>query len=61
MISSQDMDHSLPHASYAVTTPEHFLPLLYVLGTARGEKALVFNNHCELGSIAMTGYAFGMN
>ncbi len=22
---------------------------------------LVFNNHCELGAIAMTGYAFGMN
>jgi 4,5-DOPA dioxygenase extradiol len=53
--------NTIPHASYAVPTPEHFLPLLYVLGAAQGEKALVFNNHCELGAIAMTGYAFGMN
>ena len=52
--------NTIPHASYAVPTPEHFLPLLYVLGAAQGEKALVFNNHCELGAIAMTGYAFGM-
>jgi 4,5-DOPA dioxygenase extradiol len=52
---------AVPHAVYAVPTPEHFLPLLYVLGAAQGEKPLVFNNHCELGAIAMTGYAFGMN
>jgi 4,5-DOPA dioxygenase extradiol len=51
---------AIPNAAYAVPTPEHFLPLIYVLGAAQGEKPLVFNNHCELGAIAMTGYAFGI-
>lgn len=51
---------TVSNASYAVPTPEHFLPLVYMLGAAKGEKPLVFNNHCELGAIAMTGYAFGM-
>ncbi len=51
---------SVPNAAYAVPTPEHFLPLIYTLGAAEGEKPLVFNNHCELGAIAMTGYAFGL-
>lgn len=40
--------------------PEHYLPLVYLLGASRGERPLVFNDHCELGSIAMTGYAFGL-
>lgn len=48
------------YSTYAVPTPEHFLPLLYMLGAAEGEKPTVFNNHCELGSIAMTGFAFGL-
>ncbi len=47
-------------ANYAVPTPDHFLPLLYVLGAAEGEKPLVFNNVCNLDAIAMTGYAFGL-
>ena len=51
----------VPNAGYAAPTPEHFLPLLYMLGAAEGEKPLVFNNHCELGAIAMTGYAFGLD
>ncbi|MBR1391615.1 MAG: hypothetical protein IJ567_09300 [Lachnospiraceae bacterium] len=51
---------SIPNAAYAVPTPEHFLPLIYILGATENEKPLVFNNHCELGAIAMTGYAFGM-
>lgn len=50
----------IEHASYAVPTPEHFLPLIYMLGASEGEKPTVFNNHCELGAIAMTGFAFGM-
>lgn len=50
----------LPNAAYAVPTPDHFLPLLYMLGAAEGEVPEVFNDHCELGSIAMTGYAFGI-
>lgn len=54
------MDYSaVPNASYAVPTPEHYLPLIYILGASEGEKPTVFNNHCELGAIAMTGYIFG--
>lgn len=45
---------------YAVLTPEHFLPLIYVLGAAKGEPAEIFNNHCELGAISMTGFVFGL-
>ena len=51
---------AIRYAKYAVPTPEHFLPLIMMLGASEGEKPLVFNNHCELGAIAMTGYAFGM-
>lgn len=55
------MDYqSIPDADYAVPTPEHYLPLIYMLGAAEGEKAVIFNDHCELGAIAMTGFAFGM-
>lgn len=49
-----------PESGYAVPTPEHYLPLIYMLGAATGEKARTFNNHSELGSIAMTGFVFGM-
>ncbi len=45
-----------PEAAYAVPTPEHYLPLLYCLGAADGAPAQVFNNVCNLGSIAMTGF-----
>ncbi|MCC6094059.1 MAG: 4,5-DOPA dioxygenase extradiol [Eubacterium sp.] len=48
----------LPDAAYAVPTPDHFLPLLYCLGAAEGDKVRVFNNVCNLGSMAMTGYLF---
>lgn len=51
----------LEHAAYAVPTPDHFLPLLYTLGAAEGEKPAVFNDRCNLGAIAMTGFAFGMD
>lgn len=48
----------LPDAAYAVPTPDHFLPLLYCLGAAHGSSVRVFNNVCNLGSMAMTGYIF---
>ena len=48
-------------AAYAALTADHFLPLLYALGAAEGEKPLVFNQVRNLGSISMTGYAFGLN
>lgn len=50
---------TIPHAAYAVPTPEHYLPLLYCLGASIGERAEVFNNVCDLGSMAMTGFVFG--
>lgn len=51
---------SHPDADYAVPTPDHFLPLLYTLGASAGEKPKVFNNVRNLGSMSMTGYAFGL-
>ena len=48
----------LPYADYAVPTPEHFLPLIYCLGAAGKDNAEVFNDVCNLGAIAMTGFLF---
>ena len=48
-----------PHARYAVPTSEHYLPLIYCLGAANGDTTEVFNNVCNLGSMAMTGFIFG--
>lgn len=46
-------------AESAVHTPDHFYPLLYILGASRHEdKAEVFNEACTLGSISMTCYLF---
>lgn len=44
-------------ARLAVPTPDHFDPLLYVLGAADEEdKISVYNKSCELGSLSMTSY-----
>ena len=51
---------SFENASYAVPTPEHYLPLVYCVGAADGDEPAVFNNICNLGSMAMTGFTFGM-
>ena len=46
-------------AELAFVTPEHFYPLLYVLGAARpDDKLTVFNDSCTLGAISMTCYLF---
>ena len=46
-------------AELAFVTPDHFYPLLYVLGAARpNDKLTVFNDSCTLGSISMTCYLF---
>jgi 4,5-DOPA dioxygenase extradiol len=50
----------LPYASWAVPTPDHFLPLPTVLGAAQGEKAEIFNDVQNLSSISMTSFAFGL-
>ena len=47
---------SHPNARYAVPTADHFLPLLYVLGSNDGRHVTTFNNHLELDAMAMTGY-----
>ncbi|HWR12494.1 MAG TPA: 4,5-DOPA dioxygenase extradiol [Rectinemataceae bacterium] len=44
----------------AVPTPEHYLPLLPVLGTiGEGEKASIFHESIQNASIAMTGFMIG--
>lgn len=48
----------IQNAEYAIPTPEHFLPLIYCLGAADGDGAKVFNNVCNLSSLAMTGFIF---
>lgn len=46
-------------ASVAVPLPDHFSPLLYVLGAADpDERVTVFNHSCLLGSVSMTSYLF---
>ncbi|NMA65098.1 MAG: 4,5-DOPA dioxygenase extradiol [Clostridiaceae bacterium] len=52
-------DEMCSSAKHAVPTPDHFYPLLYVLGaTDEEDKVSVFNKSCELGSLTMTGYLF---
>lgn len=47
-------------ADLSIPTPEHYLPLLYVLG-ARGpeEPARFFNDRIDLGSVSMLGVTIG--
>ena len=42
----------------AFYTPEHFYPLLYVLGASKGSEVYVFNEACVFGSLSMTCYMF---
>lgn len=64
-IAARDFSHVIDYrsagtcADKAFWTPEHFLPLLYVLGASSEADSLeVFNDSCELGAISMTGYLF---
>jgi 4,5-DOPA dioxygenase extradiol len=46
-------------AELAFTTPDHFFPLLYVLGALNeDDRVLVYNNSCVMGSLSMTSYVF---
>ncbi len=46
----------------AVPTPEHFLPLLYILSLKeRGEKVTIFNDKPVAGSLTMTSVKIGKN
>lgn len=51
-------DH--PDGKYSVPTPDHYIPLLYCLGASDGDNVEVYNNVCNLGTMAMTGFLFGM-
>ncbi|WP_294856117.1 4,5-DOPA dioxygenase extradiol [uncultured Oscillibacter sp.] len=46
-------------AAMSVPTPDHFSPLLYVLGASENaERVTVFNDACTLGALSMTSYLF---
>lgn len=46
-------------SNYAFTTPDHFYPLLYLLGAADNhDKITVYNDSCLYGSLSMTSYLF---
>ena len=47
-----------PQASYTAPTPDHYLPLLYIMGASESAKPTVFNQTYSLGSLSMTGFIF---
>jgi len=50
-----------PEARDAVPTPEHYLPLVYVLAvTGEGERPVIFDDRVTMGSISMMGVAYGL-
>ncbi|WP_099205247.1 4,5-DOPA dioxygenase extradiol [Scatolibacter rhodanostii] len=52
-------DRAGPSRKLAFHTPDHFNPLLYVLGASnKNDKLTVFNDSCTLGSLSMTSYLF---
>jgi len=60
----EDVAMLLDHPDYkmAVPTPDHFMPLLYIAGTAvaSGTGAAPLIRGCTLGSISMTCFGVGM-
>lgn len=50
------IEQTKKNARYAIPTPDHFLPLLYVLDSNDGRRVTTFNNHLELDAMTMTGY-----
>lgn len=46
-------------AKLAVPTPDHFDPLLYILGASDEKDTIsVYNNSCTMGSLSMTSFLF---
>ena len=46
-------------AKLAVPIPDHYYPMLYVLGaTDEDDKISIYNNSCMMGSLSMTSYLF---
>ena len=57
--SVQEYKSAGESARLSVPTPDHFAPLLYVLGASDPDDTLnVFNEACVFGTISMTGYLF---
>jgi len=53
-------DEKSPDGAYAVPTPDHYAPLLYVLGaTTPDDPIQVFNEKRTMGSLSMTSYLIG--
>lgn len=49
----------LPEANKAVPIPDHFYPLLYILGASdTNDEIEIFNYGCTMGSLSMTSYIF---
>jgi 4,5-DOPA dioxygenase extradiol len=49
-----------PDAALAVPTPEHYLPLLYVLAAQREDDPVpMFNDVIEMGAVSMLGLKIG--
>jgi 4,5-DOPA dioxygenase extradiol len=49
-------------ARLAIPSPEHYLPLLYILGLREpGEQPAFFNDVLQLGSVSMTSVSYGFN
>jgi 4,5-DOPA dioxygenase extradiol len=46
-------------AQYAIPTPEHYLPLLYVLAAQRGGEQPAFFNDVVMSSLSMTSFVLG--
>ena len=46
-------------AELAFTSPDHFYPLLYILGASSAEDELkIYNESCTMGALSMTSYLF---
>jgi Uncharacterized conserved protein len=49
------------YARLSVPSPDHFCPLLYVLGVCdKNDSVEVYNNECIYGSLSMTSYVLGL-
>ena len=47
-------------AKLAVPIPDHFNPILYILGASdKKDEISIYNNSCMMGSLSMTSYLFG--
>jgi 4,5-DOPA dioxygenase extradiol len=55
-----DFESLGPDAARSIPTPEHYLPLLYVLAAQREDDPVtMFNDSIDLGSVSMTGFRIG--